>query len=393
MLNHRKNEGMDIAEFIKTIADDKVDAFFDAEHAVPGNNGAYMCEDTPVRNTAHWCVIYSYLALNYSEKKYYDLCRVFGDYIVDIQNKSLSGSVECISEGSFDKINGLIGQAWAIEGLLAAYRIIKSEKYLDAAEKIFKSQIFDSESGYWKRVDMDGNDLGYDLVFNHQIWFAAVGAELTKYRNDPEIIFQVSTFVKCLGGHFKISPKGRIKHFGDFRKKKTLKYVIKSITGCILPYGIWRYSPDKLRQGTYEDSYQLFNLYAFAILYNNGFKDNTFFLGEAFKKALEYGLDFENLNRVFNVSKYEYYRPDGDVQCRTAKFSYAYNSPAFEYGYVVKTFTSIDGEKETHGLLEIQNNLCYNERKRMYSRNTKDANTLTARIYELIRYLEMQEND
>lgn len=380
---------MNITEFIKTIADDRISAFLELQHAAPGNNGAYMCEDTPVRNTAHWCVIYSYLARKYSEKEYFDLCKIFGDYIIDIQNKTTSGAVACIFDSRFDIINGLIGQAWAIEGLLAAYRTLKKEQYLDAAEKIFKAQIFDGELGYWQRVDIDGKTLGYDQVFNHQLWFAAVGSELVKYRNDSDIVFQIDTFMKCLSNHFKIYPNGRIKHFGDFKKKKKIKAIIKSFVGHILPYGIWKYNPDKLRSSTYEDSYQLFNLYAFAILYNNGFKDDIFFIGDAFKNALRYGLDYEKLNKNFNVCEYEYYRPDRDVQDRTAKFSYGYNSPAFEYGYVIKTFADKDGEKETHRLLEIQNNLCYDENLKMYSRNTKDVNTLTARIYELIRYLEM----
>lgn len=353
-----------------------------------GNNGSYHCNDTPSRNSAHWIITFAYEYENTHNSKYLKIINLLAEYLLLQQKKTKNGTILCMSSPGFDDINGLIGQAWIIEGLVSAYRVTKDNRYIQAAKCMFKSQIYDLEKHYWKRVDTNNNVLGYDIAFNHQLWFAVSGAMVNKYDRDNDITFYVNDFVDNLNEHFLIKNNGRICHFGDLKPKKGKKKIIKELLISLLPHSIWKHNPDKLRVEVYENSYQLFNLYGFALLYNNGYEDHPFFKTDRFTKALDYALDIDYLNYTFNVKQYNSGPVLADVRNSIAKFSYGYNSPAFEYGYVVETFKNNADTEKVIELLNIQNNLCYSEETGMYSRNTDDANTLTARVYELTRYLE-----
>ena len=106
------------------------------------------------------------------------------------------------------------------------------------------------------------------------------------------------------------------------------------------------------------------------------------------KKALEYGRNIEKHNEYFNV----YNVLQGKSESMN-KYAYAYNSPAFEFPFVYKVFDSIGFESTSEKLIRIQFDLTYDEETLVFSRNTSDSNTLTARIYELVRYLDIIDEE
>ena len=111
-----------INDLLISIAQVKIDELSNKEFIDGGSNGPYNCVDTPVRNSAHWCVTFSYLYNITKEKKYYEAIIKLSNYILKIEGESASGSVKCMDGKGFTDTNGLIGQAWAIEGLLFAYK-------------------------------------------------------------------------------------------------------------------------------------------------------------------------------------------------------------------------------------------------------------------------------
>lgn len=373
-----------INDLLISIAQVKMDELSNKEFIDGGSNGPYNCVDTPVRNSAHWCVTFSYLYNITKEKKYYEAIIKLSNYILKIEGESASGSIKCMDGKNFTDTNGLIGQAWAIEGLLFAYKTTKKEKYLNCAKKIFDSQEFDFNEGEWYQIDTNGINRGFDVAFNHQLWFAAIGLELNNYVKNEKISFKIEKYIEKLDDNFKIYGNGMIKHLGRRKKKLPIVNKIKKSIKRLYPLSITKKNPDTLSIISFESAYQLFNLYGFAII--KQYKpDLPFFYSKKFLKALNYGMNIKKLNKIFNTHP--------NYNEKTCKYAYPYNSPAFEYGYIAEVFNYEYSNDLIIELLNIQKELCYCDKSKCYDKNTFDANTLTARIYELVRFLEVMDDE
>lgn len=367
-----------IEDLIIEISNNKLNEVMRRGFALSGNNGPYYCKDTPIRNSAHWCVTYSYLYTKYYDSRYLEAVIILANYLMEEQNNSYNNTVCCMRDAKFDSINGLIGQAWAIEGLISAAKATGRRRYYECAKKIFLAQEFLEKTGLWKKIDTDGKNLGYDIAFNHQLWFAAMGAMICSVEDDLVIHFRVDCFMRKCHEHFRIHKDGLIRHFGDFEKmsiKKTIKKTILFLTSSIL----FQKNPDRFGINTYEASYQLFNLYGFALI-RDLLGEYDFFSSKDFKSALMYGLNINKINRMVNAVP---------QSSRIGKFSYAYNSPAFEYPYVLKIFGNYieDDKNIVNDLFEFQVTNFYSNSTKMFDKNTDDPETLTARVYELARWI------
>ena len=370
-----------IINIITEIADSKLNEIEKKGHVESGVNGPYNCDDTPVRNTAHWCVTYSFLYKKDNKIEYKRAVKKLADYICDFQKNSSSGAIKCMNDTKFTDTNGLIGQAWAIEGLIYAYNLIKDYSYIECAKEIFDSQLFDYNSGQWLQIDSKGNNCGIDIAFNHQLWFAAIGYQLNSIIHDDKIQKELDIYEDKIADNFCVYRNGMIKHLGYLKNNTPTINKIKKLIKRLYPVFLTKKNPDSLSVVSFESAYQLFNLYGFAIIkqYKPNFK---IFNTKKFKKALKYGLDIKKLNNIFNVSP-----KNGETTC---KYAYSYNSPAFEYGFVAKVFDSDNYDvKKIEYIFNIGLDLCYSKDKKSFNRNTNDPKTLTARVYELIRLLEM----
>ena len=188
--------------FIKEIADKNYESIYNNGHANAGVNGPYRFVDTPVRNSGHWLIITSYLWKITREERYKELAFHLANYIVDEQKKTSSGAIECMTGERFDHLNGLIGQAWTIEALVYAYEVFRKKEYLDTAVEIFYSQKFDEKNCLWERVEITGENIGFDYTLNHQVWFACAGLMLLGNLNDDTIHKQVYGFLKRLNEQY-----------------------------------------------------------------------------------------------------------------------------------------------------------------------------------------------
>jgi len=367
-------------EYIEYIAEKNYLKFYELGHAVAGNNGPHGHKDTPVRNTAHYLIIYGYLYKKYEDKKYLDICKKFANYLCDIQNKSKSGAIECMVSDTFDHLNGLIGQGWAIEALLYYYEITKDKRCLGVAKSIFFSQKYDRELHLWHRVELDGRDIGIDTTFNHHVWFAACSFKLAKYCNNSSIDEMISDFLtNGCDRDFHIYDDGLLHHTVNLNissmKKERIKRTIKY---CLSP--VKSLNPRKLDPKYIERAYHIFDIYGFCIL-NERYGHLPIFASMKYKQAMKFAMDINSYNA--NNGVFSYIKKGSPFNV----FSYSYNSPAFEYPYI-SFVNGINDEAIFDKLYLIQKQLMADDSTGLFSKNNPDIETWNARTYEIIRYLE-----
>lgn len=371
-------------EYMEYIAQKYFEKFNSQGYADAGNNGPHGHEDTPVRNTAHFLIIYSYMYKQYKDAKYLEICKKFADYICAESDKTKNGSVQCMVTDKFDHLNGLIGQGWAIEALLYYYGISNEYKYLDYACKIFYSQKYDYDLHLWHRIEIDGKDIGIDPTYNHNIWFAACSAKILNYKEDAELRKIIDDLmINGTKRDFRIYKTGLLRHSVKPAPKKSAMIRLKKAIKIIL-YPVRKLNLRKLDTKYMERAYHVFDMYGFCIL-EEMFPQYEIFSSIKYKKAKEYALDINRLNNdydVFSAIKSN----DGKFNV----FSYSYNSLAFEFPYVSLCI----GKKNISmydELYNIQCQLMYDEKEKSFSRHNPDVITFDARTYEIIRYLEREE--
>lgn len=367
-------------EFIKEITDKFILDIKDSSFAPAGNNGPYNEDDLPTRNTAHWLVTLKVLCQYYDKNEYRDVAKRFAEYLL---NENKYGKNKLVKIRNMknptpqnDHTNGIIGIAWVIEGLISAAYLFKDERYYERAVELFKAEIFDEDLHMWKIVDINDKCIAIDYVYNHQLWFAAVGGMILDYKYDSEIDKQIFKFLSYWKYHLIFQPSGLLFHQINF-KFTPISIIKKKIKAVCCDLGITR----SLRnQCTLEKGYQLFDLYGFALLYNRYKKCNVY-SSKQFKKAMKYGTDRSNLEKL--------YISDTNFN----KYAFAYNSPAFEYPFIAKTIYGNVDKQLMIDLMDIQKSLCYSDETKKFDRNNADFRTLTARIYELARFYELKNEE
>lgn len=382
----------EIKEFINVtlqeMADEVYQTFKLLGHAIEGHNGPYGHSDTPVRNTCHWLIIYGYLWKKKHNKKYYDIMCLFADYICDIQQQSESGAIECMTTDLFDHLNGLIGQAWAIEALVFAYKIANDERYIKTALAIYHAQQYDWNNHLWERIELDGSNIGYDYTLNHQMYFAAAASMISDCHRDEEIEIKVKDFLDGLMTHFNVHPDGLICHYVALPRPQGKKHPIRKLVKTV-GQPLKFIDPNGFNLSNHEIGYHLYDMYVFALLYPK-YKDAAIFLTEKFKKAFAYAMDVDGLNERFNRFNFERLKKSFLARyVKLNKFSYGYNSPTFELPVIGLAFNSLD-KIDVADLWEFQYSWFYDETSKNFGRNNHDGKILTCRIYEIIPYL-MQE--
>lgn len=364
-------------EYMRYVADMNYDKFFSQGYATAGHNGPHGHEDTPVRNTGHYLIIYSYLYRATKNYKYLAICKKFADYLTRVQQSSKSGAMHCMVSNKFDHLNGLIGQGWTIEALLYYYDVCKEAEILDTAKKIFYSQKYDWDLHLWHRIELDGTDIDIDPTYNHHVWFAACSYRLAELCKDHEIDRMIRDFL-TLGAKrdFRVHSDGVLYHHvmvnRPIMKAARYKTLIKKILTPI------RFlNPKKLDPKFMEYAYHIFDFYGFCML-KNRYGDLPLFTSKEYMMAQACA---KNVMYLIKHNGIEEYRKSGKP---FNPYGFSYNSFAFEYPFVAKVCGFSDAETEKK-ILAIQNELMWDESTNLYTKNQPDIETWNARTYEIIR--------
>jgi len=352
-----------------------------------GHNGPYHDPETPVRNTGHWLISFSRAYEWTGDKKYINAARRCADYLFSKPARPFGFSFHHRNSPSKDHCNGLVGQAWTFEALAEATRFFNDQSYAHLAEEVFFQHPFNWKSGLWNRLEINGKILPYDTTFNHQLWFAAC-ASMVKSKRSDEIMKRVVRFLDCLDDNLSILSNGLVYHpiehlfeaefarqfsFG-MRTKKTVRNFAHALRNFHFPEKLLK--EDETRSKTRENliyksvGYHAFNTYAFAIL-KQQIPDHQFWTTDIFHKMVNY------------LQKDTYLQGLDDN-----KYGYAYNPPGFEVPYSLYILADLNEDeviKLTSRWVNEQFYRCFNPKTNMMDRNTEDAVTHTARIYELTR--------
>ncbi|MDA8933351.1 hypothetical protein N9H11_04210 [Candidatus Pelagibacter ubique] len=331
-----------------------------------GCNGPYKHSETPVRNTAHWLSVFCYAIksnkLNLQERKYIEnSSHKAVNYLLSNNSRPNKKSFFCRSSKGKDSCNGLIGQAWTIEGLIRVYNELNIEEARNVALEVFFLHPFDYEKGIWKRVEVDGNILGFDFTFNHQLWFAAIAIQLEDARAEK----MVKRFLDLVGQNVDIYSDGILFHATNIVKYNFLK--LSDIPSYIIAL-LREFQKPRLKKTLYIKSvgYHSFNLYAYAIL-KKYFPSHGFWKSEIFLKMISI-----TNNKAFldNLDK--------------GPYGWPYNPTGIELAYVGKIFSLGDGYVQKW--LSMQYKKTYDSvSDDLMIKGSADITTSSARIYEATR--------
>ncbi len=360
---------MKIEEWIIKILKENKDSLANQEYAIPGENGPYHQSETPVRNTAHWVIsLLDCYELTGDEEFKKIACKLANYLKIKILN-SKNGAIDCFDTTENENTaNGLMGYAWVIEALIKVADAIGEAEYYAIAIRLFKSQKYDNKKHIWSVVDSKGINRGIDFTFNHNLWFAAMGYILMHRTNDESMKLVIDDFFYNWYRHIFVYNSGLLSHFcigyGSITKniKLFLRYIFIQISGKGTP---WNHD----NQMEYERAYHLFSMYAFATIYFED-KEFEFFKTKKFKKMCTYALNKDNFKSF----------PEKN------QFAYFYNSPAFEYPYIMLAFGNNVTQEEIQPLLDKQREIFESK-----CESEVDWITLYARIYELLNFYTKAE--
>lgn len=324
----------------------------------PGWNGPYHQAETPVRNTAHWLITFLKAHEITNDDRYKKAAKKCAEYLLSNETRPMNATFWHRKTARKDKCNGLIGQAWTIEALMTAGEKLQINKCKELAKEVFLIHPFDETCGLWKRVDIDGNVLTFDFVFNHQLWFAACGEMIASKEVEEEVL----KFMDTLNRNLTTDQTGLIKHF--ISSKCRLK--ARAYDALIKLY-LKNKGHDYVL--TLEEGYQSFNLYAFALL-------KKFAPQHPFWTSNEFIL----ILRHIQLNPYR-------RKLENNKYGLPYNPVGFENAFAIHTFS--DYFKENNFLpsewLSWQINEHFDFGIGLMAKNTVDPITLSARIYEATR--------
>lgn len=345
---------MKINEYLNKISPKNIDEI------LPGVNGPYNDQELRVRNISHWLIVYSHLYEKNNEKQYYRLANRAADYLCSKETRPMNATYWCRNNPKKDKCNGVMGQAWVLEGLLSAKKYIHRDDCYNLAVELINLHPFDEYKCIWNRVNVDGSYYTPDSTFNHQLWFAAIAASI----DESQINKRVIKFFNKVASKVEIYNNGVIYHasqLGEFDVfKTTTTEKVKQVQKL--------FQSRKNKKNLYSKSvgYHGFNLYAFSLLKTN-FHDHAFWDSDKWHKIIS----------VINTSKF---LEDLDK----SRYGWPYNPPGIELAFACETF--LQDQKKAQQWIDRQVKRTYcNETGNILTKNVPDVHTSSARNYELVR--------
>jgi len=323
-----------------------------------GRNGPYGDPETPVRNTAHWLALLAATHFRTGEPALRAAALRAGRYLAGPEARPGGAAFLCRTRPGKDACNGLIGQAWAIEGLAEAASRLDAEPLAKLAEAVFLLHPFDSRAGLWARVEVGGERLGPDFTLNHQLWFAAAGSLLAPLAA-PEVGARLHAFLGALSRTLALHRDGAVCHA-----------VAPAGAALASPRAALRLARDRVRRSKAlrekAVGYHAFNLHALAIL-RTRVPGHPFFAGARFARAWRYAGS-------------EAFRSDADQN----RFAWPYNPTGIEMAFALEAFAPGSRAEQARWVAE-QLRRHFDAKTALLARATPDPATLAARLYEAVR--------
>lgn len=214
----------------------RVENILNSDVGIPTtSNGVYNVRETHLRALSHELNMMLIPCFKTNENR--------SSILLNRLDELIQANELLIHNSGLDATNGVIGGAWVIEGLLAAYTITSDEKYLEAASEVVAAHNFDASKGLWYRPN--GR---LDQTINHQIWFAFALYQLYKANKNEDLLSMVLCFMDGLGAKLHLYEDGVMHHrslkgydlrsrLSDIKNKISGNKVIRDINLVHKSYG------------------------------------------------------------------------------------------------------------------------------------------------------------
>jgi hypothetical protein len=324
----------------------------------PGHAGPWGNAETPVRNTGHWLITFLKAREISGDERYAEAARRACDYLHGVEARPGGATFwhwhrrEPPGGGP----NGLIGQAWTLEALLAAADRLGHEASLALAARVARLHPFEADVGLWRAVEVDGRILRLNLTLNQQLWFAAMTGTVAARTGDAVLSARVGRFLDRLPRHLRTDRAGLIGHVVATRglgrgRPRELVAVLRQAWRA-------RWSPPDLPVG-----YHAFNLVALARLRGLS-PDHECWRASVIGAAVRYA----------RSAAYE-------DALATSRFAYGYNPVGFEVPFGVDGLEGMPAAEQARWATR-QVARCYDFERAAMIRRAPDPLTLAARLYE-----------
>lgn len=343
-----------------------------------GRNGPYLDIESPVRNTAHCCLIFSFAYKLTGYVKYKTNGLALLQYLQNNDCYSYNDLLIHRQKSGKDWCNGTIGTAWYLEALYYGGLLLDQEKAVLKAKEIGSKIMFDNKTKLWNITDPSNNTTIYDRTYNHQSWLGSILAEMDVQKEN------VIAFLDASQNYLKGYSNGCIVHLVNVQKPDKQKKK-KTIRQRYYNRIIRKYSTDKpslvkthiMNKDKRDVGYHLYVLYSLSRL-KKVFKDHPLWKSETVTNALRY------------ISSSDFI---GDLNYPN-DYSYPYNPPGFEYPMICSTFYKEDKILYPYikQIWATQIATTWDSQLSKFSKNTCDPLTLSVRLYELGLYLYLDKN-
>lgn len=373
-------------EIIRSIGKKLIEDYVSLGHVDSGINGPYDDPETEVRNLSHLMVIASIEYLKYGKDEYLPLISRMADDVIAMREPL--GIYKMRQKDGKDQCNGVIGDAWLVEGLLYAFKATKNKGILEEIERIFKMHSFHTKLGLWGRPLMGASDNAIDFTLNHQLWYAATLSEYLSINSNSELCAQLNCFFKQLSHNMLVNNRGRITHsiYRRIGLMSLFKMYVKRLKFVVYE------KLDKPSLMYKEIGYHVFNLMALARLYKQRPND-CFFKSAKFERAISFVED-KNFQQLLSTSNIEI---DGSTFSKNLTedeksiniYGYPYNVIGFELLYCQQVFGSKISKTAVELLSKRQFDLTWSEETCEFGKRCHDKTVVNYRVYEYYRYLEV----
>ncbi len=339
------------------------------EGVVAGHSGPRQVPATLVRNTAHWINLLAWAHQQTGQTRFADTVAQLADYLCSSEARPYGYAYDNLVTEAELRGNGLIGQAWVMEGLIRASETLETSKYREIALELFHQHQFDEQLCLWHILHLEGAVGVLSPVVNQQVWFSAMGALL----RDDGAIQKAQRFLNNLEHHVHLLPEGlwgmrlrsesdnqQSRHFSvrDTLRRLRQRFYLRS---------------DEWREFSYEVNsvgYHSFAFYGLAIL-KTQLPKHPFWQSEVVQAGLKW------------LRSNQYKR-----KLRRNPFAMGYNPAGLEVPYILSVFEVAGWQEGSHWWLSEQIRRHYNPATCRFDRNTTDPAELTARAYEATRIPE-----
>ncbi|MCH7409686.1 hypothetical protein MM239_09795 [Belliella sp. DSM 111904] len=331
-----------------------------------GHNGPYNDPETPVRNTAHVLFFLSDLYSKTNDDTFKKSALKCMEYLKSDKSRPFFKTFYHRDKIGKDSCNGLVGQAWCIEALVKASICFDDEESYSLAQEVFFLHKFDDRIGLWNRTEINGDILGFDGTFNHQLWFAASAGMLSR---TPAALEAVDIFLDKIVSKVKLYGDNIIYHessMGDLYKYLNLG--LRSFLGQVKSRA--KNAVPSYKSGLYSKSvgYHAFNVYALAMLKVSRPKH------ELWESNL--------IQKILTVTESDNFRST----LKNSKYGYFYNTSGIELAFGFESL--LENTTVANNWLNLQFENTFLNIEEPLSNNSPDRNTSIARIYAASRLKE-----